>query len=63
MTNIAKCDAAERKYHVVALEVPIVFNRDGDHDHNGLIFALGHNKQALDCQGCSVLPRMRGAFS
>jgi hypothetical protein len=46
MTNIAKCDAAERKYHVVALEVPIVFNRDGDHDHNGLIFALGHNKQA-----------------
>ncbi len=30
MTNTAECDAADRKYHVVALEVPIVFNRDGD---------------------------------
>jgi manganese oxidase len=39
---------APRRYKVVALEVPIVFNADGDHDHNGLIFALGHNKDCLD---------------
>src|SRR3954447_19913597 len=37
-----------RRYKVVALEVPVVFNRDGDHDHNGLIYALGHNKAELD---------------
>jgi hypothetical protein len=37
-----------RRYRVIALEVPVVFNADGDHDHNGLIFALGHNKAELD---------------
>jgi hypothetical protein len=41
-------NAPARRYKVVALEVPVVFNADGDHDHNGLIFALGHNKAALD---------------
>src|SRR3954447_10454284 len=37
-----------RRYKVVALEVPVVFNRDGDHDHNGLIYALEQDKGALD---------------
>jgi hypothetical protein len=31
---------APRRYDVIATEVPIVFNFEGDHDHNGMIFAL-----------------------
>jgi hypothetical protein len=38
----------QRRFKVVALQVPIVFNFDGDHDHNGLIFALEQNKADLD---------------
>ena len=34
-------------YHVTALEMPIYFNREGDHDHNGLIFALTDNVPIL----------------
>jgi hypothetical protein len=37
-----------RFYNVVAVQVPIVFNREGDHDHNGMIYALAHNKEDLD---------------
>ena len=37
-----------RRYEVVAVQVPIVFNREGDHDHNGMIFALAKNKEDLD---------------
>ncbi len=39
---------ATRHYDVIALQVPIVFNFDGDHDHNGMIFALKANKATLD---------------
>jgi hypothetical protein len=41
-------DKPHRLYHVVALEVPVVYNFDGDHDHDGMIFALEHNKPELD---------------
>ena len=34
-------------YHVTALQMPIYFNREGDHDHNGLIFALTANVPIL----------------
>ena len=34
-------------YHVTALQMPIYFNREGDHDHNGLIFALTKNVPIL----------------
>jgi hypothetical protein len=37
-----------RRYEVVAVQVPIVFNREGDHDHNGMIYALDKNKSELD---------------
>jgi hypothetical protein len=37
-----------RRYNVVAVQVPIVFNFDGDHDHNGMIYALAQHKDALD---------------
>ncbi|MGY1708361.1 multicopper oxidase domain-containing protein [Geodermatophilus sp. SYSU D00758] len=37
-----------RRFRVVALQVPIFFNSDGDHDHNGLIFALERNKAELE---------------
>ncbi len=37
-----------RTYDVVALEVPIVFNASGDHDHDGRIYALAKHKDALD---------------
>lgn len=29
-----------RFYHVVALQVPITFNKEGDHDPNGMLYAL-----------------------
>lgn len=34
-------------YHVTALEITIYFNREGDHDHNGLMFALTENVPIL----------------
>jgi len=34
----------KRKYHIVALSVPIWFNKWGDHDHNGMMFALKENE-------------------
>ncbi|HEX8202980.1 MAG TPA: hypothetical protein VF590_21065, partial [Isosphaeraceae bacterium] len=34
-------------YHVTALQITIYFNREGDHDHNGLIFALTENVPLL----------------
>ncbi|KND00430.1 uncharacterized protein SPPG_09220 [Spizellomyces punctatus DAOM BR117] len=37
-----------RHYDVVALEVPIVYNVYGDHDPNGLMFALKENEDALE---------------
>ena len=46
--DTAKGPSASRKYHVIALEVPIVFNFYGDYDPNGLIFALERNKEQLD---------------
>ncbi len=38
---------AERRYDVVAVQVPIVFNRYGDHDHDGMIFTLAADRPAL----------------
>lgn len=38
--NPCLCDAPVRKYSVVALQVPIVYNKAGDHDPHGIIFAL-----------------------
>jgi len=34
-------------YHVTALPVVVYFNREGDHDHNGLMFALTANVPIL----------------
>lgn len=34
------CDAPVRKYTVVALQTPIVYNKAGDHDPHGIVFAL-----------------------
>jgi len=34
-------------YHVTALQAVIYFNREGDHDHNGLMFALTANVPIL----------------
>ncbi len=34
-------------YHVTALQITIYFNREGDHDHDGLIFALTENVPLL----------------
>ena len=36
-----------RFYDVVALRVPIAFDAHGDHDRQGMIFALGENADAL----------------
>jgi len=51
MTQIPATDAPSvprpRHYDVVALQVPIAYNRHGDHDHSGLIFALERNYTAL----------------
>src|SRR4028119_1145327 len=34
-------------YDVTALQMTIWFNRDGDHDHNGMVFALTKNVPIL----------------
>ena len=47
--------ARERHYHVVALQLTIVFNRDGDHDHNGMIYALEKHRCYL--QGLPETPK------
>jgi FtsP/CotA-like multicopper oxidase with cupredoxin domain len=39
--------AASAEYHITALQMPIYFNMEGDHDHNGLIFALDINLPLL----------------
>ena len=36
-----------RQYEIVALEVPIAYNKLGDHDHSGLMFALRRNYDHL----------------
>src|SRR5215213_6203182 len=40
--------ASTTHYDVTALPVTIWFNRDGDHDHNGLMFALTKNVPILN---------------
>ena len=37
----------EPRYDVTALPLTIWFNRDGDHDHNGMVFALTGNLPIL----------------
>ncbi len=37
----------KRKYHVVALSVSVWFNKWGDHDHNGMMFALKENEEKI----------------
>ncbi|KAI8817794.1 uncharacterized protein EV422DRAFT_603527 [Fimicolochytrium jonesii] len=48
---------------VVALEVPIVFNIYGDHDPNGLMFALKENEQALERYSENFVPNSINATS
>ncbi len=36
-----------RTYHITALPITIYFNKEGDHDHNGLMFALTENVPIL----------------
>ncbi|RDV16874.1 hypothetical protein DXT99_01815 [Pontibacter diazotrophicus] len=38
---------AIRKYKVVAMSVPIWFNKWGDHNHNGMLFALKQNEENI----------------
>ncbi|MBB6449218.1 hypothetical protein HNR44_001167 [Geomicrobium halophilum] len=40
-------DAPIRKYEVVALQTDIVYNKDGDHDPYGIIFALAEDEKAI----------------
>ena len=39
---------ARRDYDVVALSVPIVYTLDGDHDPNGMMFALARHADMLE---------------
>lgn len=39
--------APVRKYEVVALQTPIVYNKAGDHDPFGIIFTLAENEKAI----------------
>lgn len=36
-----------RKYKVVALRLPVIYNKHGYHDHDGMIFALAENETEL----------------
>jgi hypothetical protein len=35
-------------YDVVAISITIFYNREGDHDHNGMMFALSDNLPILE---------------
>ena len=37
----------ERKYKVTALQMTIWYNKEGDHDHNGMLYALRDNVPIL----------------
>ncbi|HEX8441160.1 multicopper oxidase domain-containing protein [Archangium sp.] len=46
----SECEAlavSTMTYHVTALQVVVYFNREGDHDHDGLMFALTANVPIL----------------
>src|SRR4051794_2250535 len=54
--------ASTTHYDVTALPVTIWFNRDGDHDHNGMMFALTENVPILnyiEAMGSAVFSRAR----
>lgn len=38
----------DRSYHVVAMSLPIVYTRDGDHDPNGMLFTLQTYRPLLE---------------
>jgi hypothetical protein len=46
----ARYDASKRVWHyeVVALSVPIIFNRHRDHDRNGMLYALATHRPELE---------------
>lgn len=48
---------ATRRYEVVAMSVPISYNRHGDHDHDGLMFALRRNHDRLDALRAQFDPK------
>jgi manganese oxidase len=37
----AELQASTVDYDIVALSMTIYYNREGDHDHNGMLFAAG----------------------
>lgn len=41
MCATPRARACDREFHVVALSIPIVYTREGDHDPNGMVYALG----------------------
>ena len=49
-------------YDVTALQITIWFNKDGDHDHNGMMFALTANVTGTSCarSGCPSSAWTRG---
>lgn len=48
---MARATRTIRRYDIVAISVPISYNRAGDHDHDGMIFALKRNHDALRAVG------------
>ncbi|MPZ62903.1 MAG: hypothetical protein GEU93_16740 [Propionibacteriales bacterium] len=50
--------AGARRYEVVAMRVPISYNKHGDHDHDGLVFALRRHHQELSVLRESFDPRV-----
>jgi len=43
----APADAPVRKYEVVAMQTPIIYNEAGDHDPHGIVFALAEDVEAI----------------
>ena len=44
----AELQASTVDYDIVALSMPIYYNREGDHDHNGMLFVLEANVPILE---------------
>jgi len=50
------CDAYVRKYSVAAIQTPIVYNKAGDHDPHGIMFALEKDVPEILCGALNPEP-------
>ena len=46
-----------RYYEIEAIEIPIVYNKYGDHDPNGLLYVLKNMQTVSAKERCAIFPK------